>query len=142
MPPPTAFKFITNKDLSWPYKITYPYTYKWETKPLWKVNSQEHEIVSSQKTVARLKDNSITLSPGYAWDGSTLASDTPACMRASALHDAWCQTMKADAYQNNYKNWRRGATEYRMVCIQDGMSEPRAWFRWIVLAGYGVFRKY
>lgn len=60
-----------------------------------------------------------TLSPGYAWDGSTWAADTRWCMRASALHDAICQLVQDGLLDRKWK--RQGDLEYYNLCRVDGM---------------------
>ena len=59
-------------------------------------------------------------------------------MRASALHDLWCQAMRERIYANSYRNWLRGASEYRALCIADGMHAWRAWLRYSAVCGYGL----
>ena len=82
----------------------------------------------------------MTLEVGYAWNGSDFVTDTDECMRASALHDLWCQAMEEDIYKDNKKNWRRGAKEYRDNCIRDGMPKLEAWLRYAGIRTYGFFR--
>ena len=96
---------------------------------------------ASDRAVATLEGRSVTLHPGYAWDGSTGAADTPECMRASALHDVWCQAMDDHhVYMNDFGNWCRAAVEYRKLCIEDGMSWPRAWARYSGLIAYAGYK--
>jgi len=88
-----------------------------------------------------LDKDCITLLVGYAWNGSTGTPDTMTCMRASALHDAWCQAMRMPVYGNGFRNWRRGAREYRSVYRADGRGRAKAWLRWLALLGCGLLRK-
>ena len=64
----------------------------------------------------------LTLRRGYEWNGSNLVPDSPECMRASAVHDAWCQAMRLRIYSNTEKNWDRGAEEYAAICRVDGLG--------------------
>ena len=139
MPVPAGFKY---KEVSgdWPYRITDRYDYEWKTKPKWELEARTYSIMANGKAVASLANNSVTLLPGYAWDGSTGVPDTKECMRASALHDVWCQAMRATAYLNDYENWRRAAKEYYDLCVKDGMSKVHAGVRWVGLVTYGAYK--
>ena len=70
--------------------------------------------------------NELILHAGYEWNGSDQVKDTPQCMRASAVHDAWCWAMNAGIYVNDRKNWNRGAKEYAAIGSADGLSDARA----------------
>ncbi len=80
---------------------------------------------------------------GYSWDGNSgPAANTLFCLRASALHDAWCQAMDHRYFERGFRNWRRGAIEYRKICRKDGMGRVRAWFRYVVVCWlYGAWKK-
>ena len=127
----------------WKYRVVQPYHYRWLRTPIldskW-TGSQLVATIGSGIPVAGLTiqptdgrdEHSVTLLPGYAWDGSSGpgVADTKECMRASALHDVWCQAMRLDGmYKNSFPNWCRGALEYRSVCIEDGMLWSRASMR-------------
>ena len=64
----------------------------------------------------------IALEIGYCWNGPDIVCDTPGSMRASAIHDAWCQLMANDTYQAGKKNRRRGGGEYKRIYKQDGWN--------------------
>lgn len=126
----------------WRYKVVSKHGHSWAKPPTANRSGGLSTICAKDGTpVARLSDDACTLLPGYAWDGSSgPAIDTKACMRASALHDVWCQAMKKKRYKNSYRNWRRGAAEYRSSCRADGMSAVRAQVRYLAMCAYGLIR--
>ena len=46
--------------------------------------------------------------------------------------------MELDIYDNSFRNWRIGASEYRKICQADGMGILRAWWRYLAIIGYGL----
>lgn len=65
----------------------------------------------------------ITLLPGFWWDGTTGAIDTPDIMRASAFHDFICREYnkgKLTKYQR-----KLGDKMFKSVLKQSGMSKFR-----------------
>lgn len=137
------FKRVKEK---WPYRVLRRYCHQWETRPDdgqgWKPDLPRFiEDDDTKEPVAEFTQTGhVLLHPGYGWDGSSGAPDTIKCMRASALHDVWCQAMREGIFANTGKNWRRGAQEYRINCIADGMSELRAWVRYLAICAYSPFR--
>lgn len=79
----------------------------------------------------------LTIKNGYAWDGpSGLGIDTRSFMRASLVHDALYQLMRAEYLDCN--THRRYADDFlRAICIEDGMWRLRAWFNCMVLRLFG-----
>ena len=79
----------------------------------------------------------LTIKNGYAWDGpSGLGIDTRSFMRASLVHDALYQLMRAEYLDHNIH--QRPADDFlRTICLEDGMGKLRAWFNWMVLRLYG-----
>ena len=68
----------------------------------------------------------LTIKNGYAWDGpSGLGIDTRSFMRASLVHDALYQLMRAEYL--DYRIQQRPADDFlRVLCVEDGMWKPRA----------------
>ena len=127
----------------WPYVVVRQHGHSWAKGPRlgngWGDTAQNTISSDNGAQVAQLTGVTVTLLVDYAWDGSSgLAIDTRACMRASALHDVWCQGMDRNIYSNSYLNWVRGASEYRSICRADGMSWGRAWFRYSFMCIYGL----
>lgn len=83
----------------------------------------------------------LTLNPGFAWNGSNVVPDTPACMRASAVHDALCQLMELDRLPNIRKNWGAAARLYRKMCQEDGMTFMRRNIRCTTLEFWGFLSR-
>ena len=74
----------------------------------------------------QFRQDGMTLLKGYEWNGSNFVTDSPECMRASAVHDAWCTATEHGIYENTKTNWDRGADEYAAICIEDGMDKEKA----------------
>jgi len=73
-------------------------------------------------------DGTLTLSPGFRWDGATGACDTKNFMRGSAGHDAIYNMHQLE--QTMPKDWKKKADSLlNRLCREDGMS---AWRRWWV----------
>ena len=122
----------------WKYEIRKQYTHIWGKRPKLGPGFQTGGTVLGPATVTR---KGVTLGPGYAWDGSSgPAKDTWSGMRASALHDVWCQAMARRVYARGFHNWRLGAREYRKTCIVDHMPKWRAWLRYVFVHAYGRFK--
>ena len=106
-----------------------------EYKHSWLVNGRPSSSIALPHDVKnRLGDivatftrHGITLLPGYEWNGSNVIPDSPHCMRASAIHDAWCQAMRSGIYDDTEDNWDLGAQEYARICRADGMNKYIAW---------------
>jgi hypothetical protein len=73
------------------------------------------------------RDGLIYIRRGYAWDGpSGPTIDTKNFMRGSLVHDALYQLIREGMLSID---WREAADqELRLICIEDGMSVPRAWW--------------
>ena len=79
----------------------------------------------------------LTLHTGYMWNGSRVVRDNPECMRASAIHDAWCKAMNSGQYRNVEENWDRGAHEYAVISVADGLEGWRTESRAAAINFYG-----
>lgn len=79
----------------------------------------------------------LTIKNGYAWDGpSGLGIDTRSFMRASLVHDALYQLMRAEYL--DYRIQQRAADDFlRALCVEDGMWKLRAWFNCMMLRLFG-----
>ena len=126
-----GLQFVKISNKKWPYvvvKANYPHTLQNNPilGPAWPANN----VLRAARTgvvVARITRTSITLYVNFAWDGNSgPARNTAKCLRASAIHDAWCQAMDAGLYKENCRNWFRGTSEYYSIARADGMGIPRA----------------
>ena len=79
----------------------------------------------------------LTIKNGYAWDGpSGLGIDTRSFMRASLVHDALYQLMRAEYLDHRVQ--QRPADDFlRAICLEDGMGKLRAWFNCMMLRLFG-----
>lgn len=127
----------------WPFEVLEDYPCDWKGNPKPRGNPARFIKNSAGKPVASFREvRAVTLLTGYSWDGNSgPAVNTLKCLRASALHDAWCQAMKLGIFENSLRNWRAGASEYRKICRADGMWRVRAWTRYIAIMSYGVIKK-
>ena len=83
------------------------------------------------------RDGELLIKRGYAWDGpSGPTIDTKDFMRGSLVHDALYQLMRDAGLPED--RWRATADlELKRCCLQDGMSQLRAWwvYRGVRLGG-------
>jgi hypothetical protein len=93
--------------------------------------------------VELLQDGTLTVFPGYAWDGASGPTiDTKSSMRASLVHDAFYQLMRAGKLGQEW----RGVVDQVLyqLCVADGMWKLRAktWL-WALrsFAGHAAKRK-
>ena len=69
----------------------------------------------------------LTIRKGYAWDGpSGPTIDTKNFMRGSLVHDALYQLIGEGLLPLDDRE--KADRELRRICIEDGMSEARAWW--------------
>lgn len=63
---------------------------------------------------------------GYAWDGASGPTfDTASSMRASLVHDVFCQVMRDKRL--SYEKWQNKVNDlFEKMCIEDGMWAWRA----------------
>ena len=74
-----------------------------------------------------LDDGLLTIRAGYAWNGPNKpAIDTKNFRRPSLVHDALCQLMREGHLSMDL--WEPAARLLQRMCIEDGMSELRAWW--------------
>ena len=88
----------------------------------------------------RFDDSCIYLDAGYQWNGSNIVVDSPQCMRASAIHDAWCKGMRYGILKNTKRNWDRGVETYVAICRQDGLFYRDARLREAMMKLAGQFK--
>ena len=72
-------------------------------------------------------DGTLTIGQGYAWDGpSGPTFDTKNFMRGSLVHDALYQLIGEGLIPMSDR--AIADNELRRICLEDGMSEARAWW--------------
>ena len=78
----------------------------------------------------------LTVRAGYAWDGASGAIDTDNFMRPSLAHDIPYQ-----AHQLGLglpPDWKEKTDKtLRRMCLEDGMSELRAWWVYQAVKAFG-----
>ena len=134
---------LVREDQRWPYRVVQDYSYRWRNRPRGQLPHTSQELQDSTGApLAVLLRRRVILRTDYRWDGSTYAIDTRKCLKASALHDAWCQAMDEGIFEAGWLNWRRGCLEYRWLCGQAGMSGLRRYGRYSVMVYlYGTWKK-
>ena len=127
----------------WPYEVQEDHCHDWMRRPRAGSNpARGIQACDGCMVVTFHAVKAVTLYAGYAWDGNSgPAVNTLTCLRASALHDAWCQAMGVDIFENSFRNWAAGASEYQRICRQDGMSWLRAKGRYVAITGYGCWKR-
>ena len=73
-------------------------------------------------------DGTLTLLPGYKWDGATGAIDTKKGARGSAVHDALYRLMRSSLLPSTQR--KNADITMRKIWIEDGLSRFRAWYRY------------
>ena len=108
--------------------ITYNSGYKYQLKEDY-VIAADIKVAApiDTKYLALAPDGSLTVRVGYAWDGpSGPTIDTLNFMRGSLVHDALYQLMRE--HHLDREKYRDVADRLlQKICIEDGMSRPRAW---------------
>lgn len=120
------------------YRMVRDYDHEWLDKA-----PDMSKLVAPSPTLDRYvsyRADGLTLHKDYEWNGSNLVPDTPECMRASAVHDAWCQAMRLGVFSDTEKNWDRGAQEYSAICRADGLRRRDARFREFMIKLAGEFK--
>jgi hypothetical protein len=83
-----------------------------------------------------MPDGLLMLRCNFLWNGSSFVQDTPACMRASAFHDALCRMISQGLLPASV---RPAADKlYYDLCREDGMSWLQAKVRYAGLRVYGI----
>lgn len=138
-------EFVLNQDYrtvkpEHDYRIVRKYTHKWlKATPTFK-QSRPTEDQERIEPYVSFTENGLVLHVEYKWNGSNIVVDTPGCMRASAVHDAWCQAMGLGILQRSEKNWDRGVEEYLAIAKADGLSLFRRVVRRVAMFAYGELR--
>ena len=110
-------KIIKYKD-GYKYQLAETYSVKVGVFPSAPV---QHEYISLSQ------HGFLTIRKGYAWDGpSGPTIDTKNFMRGSLVHDALYQLIGEGLLSMNDRE--QADKELRRICLEDGMSEARAWW--------------
>jgi len=79
----------------------------------------------------------LLIKKGYAWDGpSGPTIDTKTFMRGSLVHDALYQLMRLSLIPESYRKYSDWLLQ--LICIQDGMSELRAFYVYKAVRWFGA----
>ncbi len=114
------------------YKLVERESIQTEVKP----ERDIYEPDEDYPLIALLKDGTLSISPGYAWDGpSGVSVDTKNFMRGSLVHDALYQLMRQKKISLEHRQY---ADELlRDICKEDGMSSFRAWYVYRAVRRFG-----
>ncbi len=88
------------------------------------------------------KNGCLTISKGYAWDGASGPTfDTKTFIRASLVHDAFCQLIKRGLLPAKFR--LTADQELWRICKDAGMFRFRAWYVYnAVRKGGGLFNRF
>ena len=131
-----------------PFRVREDYQHTWKETPILGPSAAgPPPLVITKRlgdVVVTFNDaTDVILHEDYRWDGNSgPAPNQLECLRASALHDAWSQAIEHRIFARSYRNWRRGAKEYRKVVRDDGLNFFRAWWRYTGLMVYGAWKKF
>ena len=111
-------------------KIMYCETSRWKYQLLRKFKIQLDKTFDSGRGIDGFiflnKAGLLTIYKGYCWDGASGPTiDTKSTMRASLVHDALYQLMRAGKLKIDYRDW--ADRWLRDLGIKDGMFRWRAW---------------
>ena len=83
-----------------------------------------------------LRANTITVLPGYRWDGASGPTvDTTNSMRAGLIHDVLYQAMREGVLPPGFR--RRADLEFRRILKGEGMNFGRRWAWYIAVRLFG-----
>ena len=113
---------------SYKYQLLKPYEVRIEIEAPSRLISEHGWIV--------LHESQLHIKKGYAWDGpSGPTFDTQTFMRASLVHDALYQLLRARLLNPEH---RLTADQIcRRHCLEDGMDPFRAWYVYYALRLFG-----
>jgi len=81
----------------------------------------------------------LTIEKGFCWDGASGAFDTDTIMRASLIHDCFCNWMAQDLIPYD-PYWRLANQLFFRICKQDDMNDIRAKFAYLAVKANGRLR--
>jgi hypothetical protein len=113
------------------YRGGYKYQLRSDTRFFTAIVGQE----ASNQFIQLYPHGQLDVFKGYSWDGSTGAIDTKESMRASLAHDALYQLMHERLLPSHFKS--AADAFYWELCILDGMSKARAWWRRKAIVRFG-----
>ena len=70
------------------------------------------------------EDKILRIEKGFRWDGATGALDTADIMKASCVHDWFCNAVDNGVLPIVYR--RKGDDLFKRICLEEGMPEFRA----------------
>lgn len=77
----------------------------------------------------------LTIKKGFQWDGATGALDTPDIMKASCVHDWFCNNVDNGVLPIEYR--RKGDDLFYRICLEEGMPEFRAAYCHAAVVAWG-----
>lgn len=77
----------------------------------------------------------LKIEKGFRWDGATGALDTPDIMKASCVHDWFCNAVDNGVLSVEYR--RKGDDLFHRVCLEEGMPEFRAAYCHAAVVAWG-----
>jgi hypothetical protein len=121
----TEFKY---KKVKGGYVLTEDYHYMGKVKPTFMVKHNFFQIYQTGLVIVK---------KGYFWNGANIVKDTKKNLRASCVHDAYCQAL--GWYLIPMKPYRQKSDEtFSDICKEDGMSKFVAGLYYLGLRVYGL----
>ena len=100
-----------------------------------------YEVSQSQSPYASLDAfGGLMLHKGFVWDFGSGAIDTPAMVRASAVHDAFCRMTDAGLLPWSVR--AQSDKYFRELLKENGVGFARRWWCWTGVRGYSKFVAY
>lgn len=80
-------------------------------------------------------DGVLRIEKGFMWDGATMALDTDDIMKASCVHDWFCNAVDNGTLPVSYR--LKGDDLFKRICLEEGMPEFRAYYCHAAVVAYG-----
>ncbi len=113
------------------YELTHNHFFRGKVKPYENIHHEYFSIVGN---------GWVLIHKGYQWNGANFIPDTKHNLRASCLHDVYCQAMGKSERLLPMTFRPFSDITYRDICIEDGMLPFFANIQLLALRIYGVLR--
>ncbi|AFK66704.1 tail assembly chaperone [Colwellia phage 9A] len=120
---------FSHKKVKGGYELLEDYMYMGYVKPLFEIRHKYFTI---------FPNGLILIKKGYQWNGANVIKDTKQNLRASLVHDAYCQAMALKILPMSYR--LPSDRTYKKLCKSDGMNKYWAGTQFFFLRAYGLIK--
>lgn len=115
---------------NWKYRITKGFSSQTDIIPPEKIQTSFSTLTVKGR---------LYICKGFCWDGASGAIDTKSIMKASCVHDAFCNWM-SDGLLDYKVYWIPAAKLLHKICITEDMSKVRAEYVYKAVLANGIIR--